>query len=120
MTAYATQAASALATLRRKGAAVTFTLTSPGTKDATTETYSTPTTASVAGYAIEVASEPEDFEPEDLIQTNPVTLLFAPSTVGDKPARLSAVTWASVGKRVSRVRPVRPDGTTILARVGCV
>jgi hypothetical protein len=105
----------ALRTVTKKGTAVTFTLTTPGTYDETTDTWSTPVTDTCAGYAVEMEGDPKEYA--DLITQNPATLFFTPSTFGDLPALDSVGTWAGASRTVKRIFPLRPDGTVIAARV---
>lgn len=116
---FAAEHASAVASLGENGAAVTFTHTAAGTHDAATETFGSPTVSSVTGYAIEVASSSEElsYAAGEMTVERLVTLLFAASTYGDLPALGSEVTWAGETRIVFAVRPLRPDGTTIIARV---
>lgn len=112
---YATDHADALADVTEAGTAVTFSLTSPGTYDATTETYSGGSTTSCAGYAVEMEGDPKEYA--DLITQNPATLFFTPSTFGDLPLIDSVGTWAGLSRTVKRIFPLRPDGTVIAARL---
>lgn len=114
--------ASAVESIREEGQPVTFTLTTPGTHDPATETYAAPTTASVAGWAIEVRSDEKDFrtlgfEPGEIIKRQPATLLFAPETYGALPALNAAVTWAGKRRKVMGMLPLRPDSRVIMARI---
>jgi len=117
-TVYAPQAAGALATLKRKGAAVTFTRTVPGTYDAATDVWSAPSTVTVSGYAIrDVGGNPQRYLALELIQSESPRLLFGPSTPGALPALGSAVTWNGVGYSVRDVEPIGPDGPAVVAYV---
>lgn len=114
---YATDHASALADVTAAGAAVTFTDKSPGAY-ASTGTWTGPaTTTSVAGAAIEVEGDPKEYEALSLVQRNPATLFFTPTTYGSLPSLDMAVTWGGVSRLVKRVRPLAPDGTAIAAYV---
>lgn len=114
---YAAQHASALAALQRKGAAVTFKQTLPGTLNAQTEEWSGPSTAEVDGYAIEVRGDPREYEALELVRLAPATLLFAALSFGDAVALGAAVTWAGIQRTVRQVTGVQPDGTAIMSRV---
>ena len=117
MTVYARQAASALAMLKRKGAAVAFTRTTPGVYDPATDTWTTPATTTVAGYAIRVRGDPDRYRALELIESQAPTLLFAPSTLGQAPEAGMTTTWSATAYTVRDVSPVAPDGTGLVFRV---
>lgn len=114
---YAPDHASALLDLTRAGAAVTFTLTRPGTFSPSTDTWSTPTETTVTGAAVRVKGSPLTYQRLNLAPSEAPTLLFTPTTYGDVPALGSAVVWGSVTYVVKDVEPLAPDGTAILSRV---
>jgi hypothetical protein len=114
---YAATHARAAALVARKGAAVTFTLSSPGTYDATTDTYSTPTTSTVAGHAVRVSGNPIKYQSLGLVQSEAPTLLFAPSTFGSQPSLGMTTSWGGVTYTVADVEPVEPDGNAIVCEV---
>jgi hypothetical protein len=114
--------ASAVESIRAEGQPVTFTLTTPGAHNPVTETYGPASTVAVSGWAIEVKSDEKEFrligfEPGELIQRNPATLLFAPAEYGALPPDNATVTWAGMRRTVRGILPLRPDGVVILARV---
>lgn len=110
---YATDHADALADVTDAGAAITWSITTPGTYDETTDTYTTPVTTSCAGSAIEVDGDPNEYRDLELIQSNPVTLFFTPTTYGDMPSLGMTGTWGGVARTVKKVRRLSPDGTAI-------
>lgn len=113
---YAAQAASALATLKRKGAAVTFTQVLPGTFDPVTETWSGGSTATVSGYAIrDTGGNPQRWIALSLIQSEAPRLLFGSTTAGSLPALGATVSWGGTTYTVRDVEPIEPDGTAIVA-----
>lgn len=114
---YTADHAGALADLTEAGAAVTFTLTSPGMYSEATDTFASSGVTTVAGYAIEVPGDPRQYAALELIQRDARTLLFAPSTVGSTPALGAALTWAGATFTVQSVQRVAPDGTAILSTV---
>lgn len=114
---YAETHAGALADVADAGAAVTFSLTTPGTYDAATDTYTTPTTATVAGFAIEVAGDPDTYKALSLVRSSAPSLFFTPSTYGALPAVGYTVTWNSIVYTVRDVSPLSPDGTPIAATI---
>jgi hypothetical protein len=117
MTSYATDHAGALADLMAAGAAVTFSETVPGAKDAATETYAPTTTSTVAGYAMQVAGDPKRYADLRLIQSEAPSLFFVPTTFGALPALLAKVTWNGIDYVVRDVAPFGPNGPAIYATV---
>lgn len=99
----------------------TFTKASPGTYDAATDTFTTPTTSTVTGSAIKVRSKDSEvrrYEALGLVLADTLTLLFTPTTYGDTPEVGSSVEWAEQTYTVRTVETIAPDGVTIAARVG--
>jgi hypothetical protein len=112
---YAPDHADVVATLAEDGAAVTFTRTSPGTYDATTDTYTTPTTSTVAGYAVQDDAGAQRKAGEVIAEGN-VVLLFTPSTRGSLPTAGYTTTWNSTAYTVMRTfREINPDGAGVIA-----
>jgi hypothetical protein len=108
--------------LRAKGApAVRFALTRDSGYDAATAQVSEPDHIEVTGLAIETTLLREDFISEyrvgELIVEGSTVLLFVPDTLGEVPELSSAVEWAGERKTVKGVRPLRPTGTALAARV---
>ena len=114
---YAAEHAGALVDISAAGAAVTFTYATAGTYDAATDTYTTPTSTTVSGSAMQVRGTPEQNVVLGLVESEAPTLLFAPTTYGGVPEPGYTVSWNSVTYTVKAVTPVAPDGTVILARV---
>jgi hypothetical protein len=117
MTKYASDHAGALLDVTEAGSAVTFTRTNPGTYDATTDTYSSPSTSTVTGDAIQVAGNPEQYKALELIESEAPTLFFTPDTYGQLPELGDTVVWNSVTYTVRAKQPIAPDGTAIAARL---
>ena len=117
MTVYAAQAATARGMLQRKGVAVTFTRTTPGVSDPLTDVWTTPATVTVTGYAIRTAADPDRYRALALVETQALTLLFAPTTVGALPDLSYTTTWSGTTYAVRDVSPVAPDGTALGGRV---
>ena len=118
MTVYTATASGALATLKRKGAAVTFTLTIPGTLDPVTETYSGGSETTVTGYAIrDRGGDPQRYAALELIQSQAPRLLFASTTLGSLPPMNSVTTWGGEPFTVRDVDPIEPDGTALVAYI---
>lgn len=102
---------------QKDGAAVTFTLTSPGIEDPEAGTWSSGSTSTVTGYASRVRGDVERYQALNLIEAEAPTLEFAPDTYGDLPALNSSVSWGGVSYFVRDIDPVAPDGSVISARV---
>lgn len=120
---YAADHAMALEMIRESGSAVTFQTGTPGTHDPETDLHTSPTTATVTGYAIKVRPDRGDedvYRAAGLSVDRVVTLLFGPSTFGSVPEIGARVTWGSDALTVRTRSTVAPDGTAILARLGCV
>lgn len=118
---YAADHADALADLQSSGAAVTFT-TRTATHDAATDTWSGTSATTVTGAAIRVtptAAERDRYRAAGLTVEQVVTLLFAPATFGSLPTVNATVVWGGSTLTVRDIGPLAPDGTAILARVGC-
>ena len=114
-TIYAAEHAAALADIRAAGKALIFTgetrtydpLTGVATLEETT----------VAGYAIRVQGDPRMYEALGLVEMEAPTLLFAPSTLGERPDIGMTCTWAGYDWVAKKIFPVSPDGTLIVAKV---
>lgn len=117
MSDYTSDHASALADVTEAGVAVTFTMVTPGTYDAATDTWTDAVDASVSGYAIRTRGNPLRYQALGLVQSESPTLLFTPTTYGDQPVVGSTVTWGGVVYTVKDVEPVEPDGNAILCKV---
>lgn len=113
---YATDHAAALTDVADAGASITFTDVTQGSYDPETDT-ATPSTATVTGSAVRVQGDPQMYEALGLVEAEPATLLFAPTTYGDTPALGSTCTWGSSTFTVRAVNPVAPDGSAIIAKV---
>lgn len=117
MTSYAADHASALADIKDAGAAITFTKRSAGTHDPITDTFSAPSLSSVAGHAIRTKGDAKRYESLKLTPTDAITLLFAPTTYGQRPALGATATWEGAPVVVRDTDPVAPDGSDIVCRV---
>ena len=114
-THYAAPTKRAYVTLRRKGAAVTFTQTIPGTYDAATDTYGPNSTVTVTGYAVRDQGNPQTYDALGLSLSEAPTLIFGSVTAGSLPALGAKVTWNAIVYTVRDVQPVDPDGQAIIA-----
>lgn len=109
---YVADHGAALADLTDAGAAVTFTRTVPGAHDPLTGSVAPPSTVTVAGYAIEKRDRPENYVRLSIVG-RPITLLFAPTTYGDRPEPGDSFSWGGRDATVREVVGVSPDGTAI-------
>lgn len=98
---YTGQHASALARVKRRGAAVTFTRAG----------------ATTPGYAVRAKGDPNTYLARSLIESQAPTLFFVPTTYGDTPQLGDVCTWGGVTLTTADVNPIAPDGTTLAARV---
>jgi hypothetical protein len=105
----------ALAEIAANGQPVTFTSTSEGYDPATD--LVTPTTATVAGQAIQVRPSYERWRALGLIVDDVRRLLFAPTTFNARPGVGDRVQWAGDTLTVRDIEPVSPDGNTIVCYV---
>lgn len=109
------QHASALSSVRAKGAAVTFTGITR-TTDASAGTSSV-TSTTVPGFAIQTKGDPRRYERLNLIESEAPTLLFVATDYGDSISPGMKVTWNGTAWIVRDVQPTAPDGTVILSKV---
>ena len=114
---YATEAAGAYADILAAGEAVTFTLVTPGTEDPSTGAFGTPTSTTVTGAAVEIQGDPKRYLAPGVVVAQAAILLFASPTYGELPDLDAQVLWGADLYAVKHVKPLRPDGTGILARV---
>lgn len=108
---YTADHASAYTDVKAAGTAVTFTRTQIATDQRAASTVST------AGYAIQAAADPKQYEALGLAAHNAVTLLFVPTTYGETPSLSATCSWGGVTYTVRSAVPLAPDGTAILSRV---
>ena len=73
----------------------------------------------VVGNAMQVRGDPLRYQALGLSLTENLTLLFTPTTYGQRPEPSDEVTWPTNGTvyHVEDVDPVAPDGVMILARI---
>jgi hypothetical protein len=113
---YATEHADALADIAEAGTAVTFSKSTTTTNE-TTGAESSAVVTAVSGFAVRVSGNPMVYQALGLTVSAPITLLFAPTTYGERPELDSTVTWEGETWTVKSVNPLSPDGTDILSRV---
>lgn len=102
---------------QKDGAAVTFTLESPGTEDPEAGTWSSGSTSTVTGYASRVGGDPKRYQALNLIESEAPTLDFTPDTRGSLPALNSSVSWGGVTYFARDLDIDAPDGTSNGARI---
>lgn len=116
MTGYAATHQRTLQLIRRKGAPVVFTSVQTTSYNPVTN-VSTEQTLTVGGHAIAVSGDPLRYEALHLVQSDAITLLFAPTTFGQLPPLGSSVPFGGSTWIVRDVEPTAPDGTAIAARI---
>jgi len=103
--------------------ATTFTRTSPGTYDPTTDTWTSPVTSTIDGSAIQVRGNPQRYAALGLILATMPTLLFTPVAYGLRAFTTEfvlpgdTVVWNGVTYTAKDIDPVAPDGLVIVARI---
>lgn len=114
MSNYDAISARALATISKKGGAVTFHETgTASTYSASTDTWSGAVPASdVVGRAIQLEDDPKRRAARSLVLTNPLTLLVAASGLSITPMVGKTMTWNSVVYAIRDVEVLAPNGTT--------
>lgn len=118
---YAVEHASALLDISAAGEAVTFIRAAMAYN--TTTGQVTPTSTTIAGYAIQVRGKPQRYAAQGLILATMPTLLFVPSDYGLEAGTDDFVlpsdvgTWSGKGYTVKDVECVAPDGIVIVARL---
>ena len=101
----------------------TFSRTSPGVYDASTGTWSAPSTTTIGGSAVMVKGNPERYAALGLILTTMPTLVFTPTSYNLKAFSSDfvlpgdTVVWNSATYTVKDVDPIAPDGFVIAARI---
>jgi hypothetical protein len=103
--------------LARKGAAVVFSHTEPGSYDQATDTTTTPATSGVAGHAMEIDGDPELYKALELLTTQSPTLLFKPDTPGQLPGLGWTVFWGGETFTVKNITRLAMNGTAQAARI---
>lgn len=102
---------------------VTFSRDTPGTFDGTTGLFSSPSTSTITGSAIQVRGNGARYRELGLVLSTMPTLLFTPSAY---PLRANTdefvlpgdtVSWNNIDYTVKDVDPVAPDGFVIVARI---
>jgi hypothetical protein len=116
MSVYASDHAFALALIAAKGAPLTFTRTASG-YDASTDLV-TPTTTTLTGQGLQVRGGAiKRFRELGLVIEDARRILFAPTTLGDRPEVGDRLTWAGDVLTVRDVELVAPAGEALLAYV---
>ena len=95
----------------------TVTRNVPGTYDAATDSWTSPSVTTIGGSAIQVRGDPDTYRALNLIQSEAPTLFWTPDTYGDRPLPGDTVEWASTVYTIRDVAPIQPDGVLIAARL---
>lgn len=82
--------------------------------DATTDTHSSHVDSTVDGHAVAIAGDPVEYARMNLIEQEPVTLLFVPDTDGEDPVPESSIVWDGETKRVRKVKHLALGAKVIL------
>lgn len=85
--------------------------------DETTDKITDVESVSVAGYAALLDNDPTTLREMSLVESDPVTLLFVPNVIGQRPAVHSQVTLTGKVRTVRSVTPVRPSNVFIAGKV---
>jgi hypothetical protein len=117
MANYAPDHAAALADVADAGADADFTFENPGTLDEATGLYTSASTTTVSGKAIQTKGESKTYDRLGLKQSEAPTLFWVPDTLGQLPLPDYRITWGSRNLVVRDVDPIAPDGTALAARV---
>lgn len=118
---FASQHARALAKVRAKGFAVTFTRETPGTHDPATGLVAAPSVSTVSGYAIRVkaksVADQRAYERAQLTPGEAPMLFFVASTYGLVPVLGSNCEGGGIDGTVREFGdPVAPDAVVIASR----
>jgi hypothetical protein len=103
--------------LMRKGRAVVFTGTT-STYDPETDTGTT-VTATVAGYAMRIAGDPDEYARLGLVHSEHPMLSFEPDTPGELPTLGMTVEFGDETLTVEDVNPCAMNGVATSAHVRC-
>jgi hypothetical protein len=101
---------------------VTFTRLTK-TFSASDETFSSPTSSTITGSAIQVRGKPDRYRDLNLSLATDLTLFFTPTTYplaangSEFVLPGDTVSWASKTYTVKDVDPIAPDGFVIAARI---
>ena len=106
----------ALAKIKANGLPVTFTSTTYS-YNSQTGAATTPVDTEITGYAIEVPGDTTEYINYEVIEKEPLTFWFVPTTVGEVPQLGSVVNWKDLVKRTEKVVPLRPDGVSLLSKI---
>lgn len=106
--------------LTRKGCAVTFTHSTPGTYDPATDTSTAAVVVTITGHAMEIDGDPDLYLALELIESDNPTILFKPDTVGQIPALGASFLWGGVTLTVKNIKRLAMNGTATAAKLVCV
>jgi hypothetical protein len=99
------------------GAPVTFTYEAPGAHDPVANAHGAPAVTTVAGHAVGMTSDPDEFEPGEMVEREPAEVLFFPDDGVTVPPKGATVTWQGRVRTVHRRFPIWPAGVTFACRL---
>ncbi len=111
---YNAQHTSSLATMQRKGIAMTWTGPRTGTLDAATDRKTSGSSAAVAGYGARVRGREKEYDGLSMVQSEAPTFFFIPTTYGAEPALNSTAIFGGVTYTLARTIPIDPDGRGVI------
>jgi hypothetical protein len=117
MANYAPDHAAALADVADAGADADFTFEDPGTLDEATGLYTSASTTTVSGKAIQTRGNPKTYERLSLKQSEAPSLFWVPDTLGQLPLPDYRITWGGRALVARDIDPIAPNGTAIAARI---
>lgn len=94
---------------------ITFTRTTH-THNRATDTL-TSSSSTIAGRAMKVRGDPERYRALGLVESESPTLLFVPTTYGDRIKPGDTVSWRSTTYTARDCNHLEPDGVVIQTRV---
>lgn len=103
--------------LAHKGAPATFTKTTPGTYDPSTDTNTAPVTVAVDVLAMEVDGDPDLYRQLGLIESENPTLLVRPVVPGTLPLLGSTVAWGGETFTAKNIKRLAMNGVATAARI---
>jgi hypothetical protein len=71
----------------------------------------------IAGNAMKVRGNPSEYRESGLVESEAPTLLFVPTTYGDRISEGDTVTWRNILYTVKKCFHLEPDGVVISTRV---
>lgn len=101
----------------RKGAAATFTYTTPGVYDPATDTTTGGATVELPGVGMEIDGDPNLYVALGLIESENPTILWKPTTAGTLPPLGATVVWGGETLTVKNIKRLAMTGTPEAAKI---